>query len=60
MTDWLEEIGQSYSTEMMAKELLLRAVRGARSEGVCWQDIADAMGISRQGASQRFKDLVDA
>lgn len=32
-----------------------KAVRAAREEGFSWAAIADILGISRQGAQQRYK-----
>lgn len=44
-------------TAQMAKEIdatLARMVAGARADGFSWQEIGDALGITRQGARQRF------
>lgn len=37
------------------RELEAEAVAAARSKGASWQDIADALGISRQALQQRLK-----
>lgn len=36
------------------EEALAQMVANARAGGHSWQEIGDALGISRQGASQRF------
>lgn len=37
-----------------AVQMLNESVRRARAAGASWQDIADATGMSRQGAQQRW------
>ena len=37
-----------------AGQLLADAVRAARSAGISWGDVAEAAGMSRQGAQQRW------
>jgi hypothetical protein len=39
---------------LMFKSLLLERVLIARAGGVTWQEIGDALGMSRQSAQQRF------
>lgn len=36
------------------EQTLAQMVANARAGGHSWQEIGDALGISRQGASQRF------
>lgn len=37
-----------------ANELLAEAVIQAKDDGMKWQQIGDALGITRQGAMKRF------
>ena len=57
--EWLAEIKRSYRLEKEATALLTNTVVGARKAGFSWQVIADAMGISRQGANARFMAAAD-
>jgi DNA invertase Pin-like site-specific DNA recombinase len=38
----------------------LAAVRGARQAGISWTEIAAALGISRQAAWERWRELDEA
>lgn len=44
----------------LAEEEAIKAVRVAQREGLSWQQIGSALGLSRQGAFQHYKPLVDA
>jgi hypothetical protein len=37
----------------------VEAVRQARQEARSWEEIGDALGIARQSAHTRFRDVVD-
>jgi len=59
-TDDLREIA-AVSTAMRADEArLVEAVETARGRGRSWNQIAVALGVSRQGARQRFSDKVNS
>lgn len=57
--DWLVEIKRVYGLRNDCEGTLLAAIKGARKEGIPWQAIGDAMGMTQQGARQRFKPLVE-
>ena len=59
-TDDLREIA-AVSTAMRADEArLVEAVETARGRGRSWNQIAVALGVSRQAARQRFSDKVNS
>jgi broad specificity phosphatase PhoE len=59
-TDALREIA-AVSTAMRADEArLVEAVETARGRGRSWNQIAVALGVSRQAARQRFSDKVNS
>ena len=43
-----------------AEDDAVAAVRAARREGLAWQQIGEALGISRQWAFQHYKPLIEA
>ena len=56
--DPLREIARLRRLEVETEDLLLKAVRLARRQGLSWYKIAPALGISRQGAEKRYKERV--
>lgn len=56
--DWLREVERTYKLEKESTALLVKTVTGARQAGLSWDRIATAMGISQQGARQRFRAKV--
>jgi predicted ArsR family transcriptional regulator len=58
--DWLAEISRAHKLRNECESSLLKAIKGARKAGFPWQKIADAMGITQQGARQHWKSLVEA
>ena len=58
--DWLFEITRANHLRNECDATLLIAIKGARKAGFPWQKIADAMGITQQGARQHWKSLVEA
>jgi broad specificity phosphatase PhoE len=59
-TDDLREIA-AVSAAMRADETrMVEAVETARGRGRSWNQIAVALGVSRQAARQRFSDKVDS
>ena len=51
-----EDLALLASLSREADELLAQAIAGQRAAGdVSWQRIADALGVTRQAAQQRFK-----
>jgi hypothetical protein len=57
--DPLELLGASLGLQALAAALVSAAVEGARGAGRTWQEIGDALGISRQAAFQRFGKPID-
>lgn len=53
----LDQIGRSMSAIDREQAGLLRAVRLARARGYTWDRIGAILGVSRQAAWERFKDV---
>ena len=54
--DW--ELGELLSLRDEVEQAITRAVEGLRKQGHSWQYIADALGITRQSAHQRYAEKV--
>ena len=59
-TDDLRQIAVAADTAREDETRLLEAVHLARAHGRSWNQIALALGVSRQAARQRFADKVGA
>lgn len=57
--DPMEVVTGSVTIHAQAETLLAAAVDRARRSGCTWSDIGDALGITRQGAFQRFGRPID-
>ena len=57
--DWLVEIKRVYGLRQGCEDTLLKAIKGARKQGIPWQAIGEAMGMTQQGARQRWRDKVE-
>lgn len=57
--DWAASIGHAASIQTAADEVMRAVVAQARQEGATWQVIGDALGVSRQGAFQRYGRSTD-
>ena len=57
--DLLGAIQTCATVQEQAERLLTTAVARARAQGMTWADIGTALGISRQGAFQRFGRPID-
>jgi hypothetical protein len=55
----LDEVKAANVAQQGATEALLVAVTNARDNGSSWTDIGRALGLTKQGARQRFADLSD-
>lgn len=55
--DILDMIGAVRLVELAADQARRAIVTEARAEGRTWQEIGDALGVSRQAAQQRFPAL---
>jgi hypothetical protein len=55
--DWLTTIREAAHQADHSQAQLRQTVANARGALVSWTLIGDALGISRQAAQQRFKDL---
>jgi hypothetical protein len=59
-TDDLQEIAAVSEAVRAAEARLRESVEAARAEGRSWNQIAIALGVSRQAARQRFADKAHA
>jgi biotin operon repressor len=57
MADRLDVVRQAAHDADQSQARLRKAVADARSHGDSWQQLGDVLGISRQAAQQRFKDV---
>jgi hypothetical protein len=57
VTDWATVILEAAAHANQSEAHLRQAVTAARVDGCTWQYIGEALGISRQAAQQRFKDV---
>jgi hypothetical protein len=55
--EWLRTIKLAAEYAGDADANLRVLVAKARAEGVAWKIIGDALGVTRQAAHQRFKDV---
>lgn len=55
--DPLAVIGDIVDASWGVESMLRRWVQVARSNGHTWQEIADALGVTRQSAWERFRDV---
>ncbi|WP_223692373.1 DUF3887 domain-containing protein [Leifsonia poae] len=58
-SDPLDALQASLAVQSRAAELVASAVEHARSSGRTWQEIGDALGVSRQAAFQRYGRPID-
>ena len=56
-TDWAQRIGDAVARCDEVGGELSEVVRLAREDGWSWRQVGDALGVSRQAAQQRFKDV---
>ena len=52
----VEELKALVAIRNDVDDAILEAVRGVRGSGATWADIGEVLGISRQGAEQRYGD----
>jgi hypothetical protein len=53
----LDELREAAGYRDRAEAMIVSAALGARANGATWLEIANALGISHQGARKRFMDL---
>lgn len=53
--DWLEEIRSCRGITADGERMTVRAVVNARKLGLPWRAIAEALGVSRQAATERYE-----
>ena len=58
-TDYLEDIKAAAVGRDTYDELLIQLIEKARNNGVSWQRIGESLGVTRQAATQRYRDLID-
>ena len=58
--DWLGEIARTQKLKDDISSTQIAAIKGARKAGHAWKAIGEALGITQQGARQRFKWIDDA
>jgi|HubBroStandDraft_6_1064221.scaffolds.fasta_scaffold00184_23 hypothetical protein len=59
VVDWLEQIRSCNDMTVEGERLKIHAIVEARSEGIEWTKIGDAMGMSRQAAHYRYARYVN-
>jgi hypothetical protein len=52
--DFLADIRRCADGRNDFDELLVAAIKGARRQGISWTQIGEAVGMTRQGAAQRY------
>ncbi len=57
--DWADSLGRAVSMRAAADDVVRAVVGQARQDGVTWQVIGDALGVSRQAAFQRYGRPID-
>ncbi|QUX26681.1 DUF3887 domain-containing protein [Nocardiopsis akebiae] len=57
--DWTDSLGRAVSMRAAADDVVRAVVGQARQDGVTWQVIGDALGVSRQAAFQRYGKPID-
>jgi len=53
----LRNVAEAFRVTVAAESDLHKAVAGARDDGCSWSAIAAMLGVSRQTAQHRFRDL---
>ena len=53
----LEQVAKAKRLQVDAERRLERLVAEARSKGSTWQEIGDALGVTLQGARQKFGSI---
>jgi hypothetical protein len=56
-TDRIRALGHAQQQCERAHQARWNAVRRARNAGVTWTAIGTALGVSRQAATERFRDV---
>lgn len=59
MSTWLEQLADQQRRITEMQEYIPGLVVQARYAGASWRAIGAALGISRQGAQQRYSPIVD-
>jgi hypothetical protein len=54
LTDYLDEIDKLSRGRAIYDQLVIDAIQKARDFGVSWYQIAEALGVTRQAAQQRY------
>ncbi|WP_285761886.1 DUF3887 domain-containing protein [Nocardiopsis ansamitocini] len=57
--DWVDSIGHAVNIRAAADDVVRAVVQQARQDGVTWQVVGDALGVSRQAAFQRYGKPTD-
>jgi len=56
--DYLEELARLREVKADIDGLVVKAVAGARRQGISWYKIGPALGVTRQAAAERFGSKV--
>lgn len=57
--DFGAAIGQAVQLRAIVEKIISGAIQRARDQGASWKEIGDILGISRQGAFQRYGKPID-
>jgi hypothetical protein len=52
--DWLSTLGHAHQITAYAEGMIQFAAEGARDAGATWEQIGTLLGMTKQGAQQRF------
>ncbi len=59
-TNYLEEITRVSRGLSMYDALMVETIQQARKHGISWERIGEALGVSRQAATQRYAKHMEA
>jgi len=57
--DFGAAIGQAVQLRAIVEKIISGAIQRARDQGASWKEVGDILGISRQGAFQRYGKPID-
>ena len=60
MTDHLSDLAEAVRYRELVDKMMLLAVKGARDSGATWEQVADVLGITHQGARSTWQRRIKA
>ena len=55
--DWLAELKRLKDLKASTDDMILKAVKGARRDGLPWEGIGKSLGVTGQAAHEKFTKL---